>query len=332
MSLNMSLNMSLSMSVVHGGADAQGVPLHDFSTNSNACGPCPLTMQALRETDATHYPDPHYTQLRAQLGSFHDVSAERIVVAASSSEFIHRVTAYAARAGLRQIATDAKSDVKAALHWACEPASPLGGVDDSLEIWRAVSGQGEGALRILDCAYQPLRLDHQRSVIPDAVWQMWTPNKSLGLTGVRAAYAIAPQSVGAAQIEALQALAPSWPVGAHGVAMLASWVDPQVQQWLQECLPVLRRWKIAQMELCAALGWSIVPGSIANYFVARLPEGINAQPLLHSLRAAGVKLRDCTSFGLPGHVRVGVRSPESQQALAEQWRRCVAQHGVLDTQ
>ena len=39
---------------VHGGPDALGVPLHDFSTNSNACGPCPAAWQQVQLADATH--------------------------------------------------------------------------------------------------------------------------------------------------------------------------------------------------------------------------------------------------------------------------------------
>ncbi len=52
---------------VHGGPDALGVPAHDFSTNSNACGPCPAVLAALQQADATRYPDPAYTALRAAL-------------------------------------------------------------------------------------------------------------------------------------------------------------------------------------------------------------------------------------------------------------------------
>jgi histidinol-phosphate aminotransferase len=37
--------------------------------------------------------------------------------------------------------------------------------------------------------------------------------------------------------------------------------------------------------------------------------------LLVSLRAHGIKLRDAASFGLPGHVRLGVLPPEAQDAL-----------------
>ena len=73
---------------LHGGPDAQGVPLHDFSTNANACGPCPQALAALQQADRSRYPDPAYTALRGQLAEFHGVAADRIVIAASASEFI----------------------------------------------------------------------------------------------------------------------------------------------------------------------------------------------------------------------------------------------------
>ena len=37
--------------------------------------------------------------------------------------------------------------------------------------------------------------------------------------------------------------------------------------------------------------------------------------LLRHLRAQGIKLRDCASFGLPGVVRLGVLAPVAQEAL-----------------
>ena len=43
---------------LHGGPDAAGIPVFDFSTNSNACGPCPEALHAVQVADATRYPDP----------------------------------------------------------------------------------------------------------------------------------------------------------------------------------------------------------------------------------------------------------------------------------
>lgn len=72
------------------------------------------------------------------------------------------------------------------------------------------------------CVWTP----RQRCQELDQLWQMWTPNKALGMTGVRAAYAIAPEHVTEQELTALRLLAPSWVVGAHGVAMLQAWTQP----------------------------------------------------------------------------------------------------------
>ena len=347
---------------VHGGPDAQGPVLHDFSTNSNACGPCPHALAAVQQADATRYPDPRYTGLRARLAAFHGVAPERIALAASASECIHRLTALAAQRGVHAVAlpTHSYGDyaqaaqargllllrpadpgyATAGLHWACEPSSPLGRADPAWAAWCSESFMPDGpehsavgALRVLDCAYVPLRLhvgdtDACGAAAPGAwevpeaasTWQLWTPNKALGLTGVRAAYAIAPPGA-QADVAAFQALAPSWPVGAHGVAMLESWVTPASQQWLAGCLPVLRAWKARQQTLCTELGWALVPGSQANYFCAQPPQlSPGDWPSLASrLRRHGVQLRDCHSFGLPGVVRLGVLPPASQEALRRAW-------------
>ena len=320
---------------VHGGPDAKGVPRHDFSTNANACGPCEITQAALRNVDAAHYPDPHYTQLREWLGAFHGVDADRIVLAASASEFMQRISAFAARIGFRHARVPqhgygdytrgarvwelelAASD-SPALHWACEPASPLGSRDAAIDDWLDESVATHD-IRVLDCAYVPLMLDGATPRLPSTAWQLWTPNKALALTGVRAAYAIAPAHVSAEHLAVLRAMSASWPVGSHGVTMLESWIAPEVQRWLKASLATLSDWKRAQIALCESLGWSVLPGSLSNYFTARLPQECRMDEVLSALRSCGIKLRDCASFGLPQHVRVGVLPPQSQAALRDGW-------------
>lgn len=332
----------LNVAAVHGGTDALGAAAHDFSTNRNACGPCPMAVKALQAAHVAQYPDPHYTQLQAQLAAFHGVAVERIVMGGSSSELIHRITLHAVRSGAKNVffpqhhygdylqaarvwrlALCRRADASPlpAVSWACEPSSPLGVVEDIWPAWKNASTPTEGhkEWRVLDCAYRPLWLEGDAPERPlDTVWQLWTPNKALGMTGVRAAYAIAPVHVAATELQALRDLAASWVVGSHGVAMLQAWVSDEVQQWLAQSLMTLRRWKAQQLALCAKLGWQVLPGHQANYFVAQLPIQEIAQPLA-AMRAQGVKLRDCASFGLPGHVRLGVLPPVSQAALERAW-------------
>lgn len=315
----------------HGGPDRAGAARHDFSTNANACGPCPQASAAVQAADATRYPDPASTLLRALLADFHGVPARRIVIAASASEFIFRITAWAAREGVRQVAWPrhaygdyahaaqawgldrAGSAERSGLAWACEPSSPLGQQEEG---WpQRLAG---GGIVVLDRAYEPLRLDGSCSLASaglQRVWQLWSPNKALGLTGVRAAYAIAPAD-GEAAARALDALAPSWPLGAHGEALLRAWTEPVVQRWLASSRATLRTWKALQEQVCNGLGWQVRPGC-ANFFVATAPGLAAALP---ALRAQGISLRDCASFGLPGHVRLSVQPPAAQDALSAAWR------------
>jgi len=344
---------------MHGGPDALGAPRFDFSTNTNACGPCPQALAAVQAADVSLYPDPGYTALRHSLAAFHGVAPERVLLAGSSSEFIFRVTAWAHQQGVRTVflpthhygdyarsaqawALQRSTDPAGALCWACEPSSPLGQAHTGWPDWltqrcvgddqpsnvgvqtnglRAAESAPTRQLLVLDRAYEPMRLSGAPSLSAaqlDQVWQLFTPNKALGLTGVRAAYVIAPSRLSirsggqkVLDITSLNLLAPSWPVGAEGVAMLQAWVSSEVQAWLAACLPLLRDWKARQMELLTRAGWQVLP-STANYFCAQPPQPID----LTALRQThGIKLRDATSFGLPGWLRLGVLGPDALEAL-----------------
>lgn len=339
---------------VHGGPDGGDPVRFDFSTNANACGPCPAALAAVQSADASRYPDPRYTALRERLAAFHGVAPGRILPAASASEAIFRITAWAAQCGIRQarIPAHAYGDYATAaaawrmavhradaapasrqtnsplsphfaegvadadgpaLVWACDPSSPRGQSEP-------VPAAGPGDLLVLDRAYAPLRLSGTSAWTPadlDRAWQLWSPNKALGLTGLRAAYAIAPPGSGAA-LAALEALAPSWPVGAHGVALLQAWCEEGTQQWLAESLATLRAWKTRQQGICHALGWTVLP-SDTPFFCAQLPL---SPARATALRRAGIQLRDASSFGLPGHARLSVQPPAAQDALAAAWQSC----------
>lgn len=329
----------------HGGADALGVPAHDLSTNVNACGPCALAEQAMHAADARHYPDPAYTALCVQLAAWHGVAPARIVVGASGSELIQRLTvavalsardagwarpsvwlpahAYGDYARAAQAAglVQARAPTLAALLWACDPGSPLGQPQAGLA--ELVAGLHPGQTLVLDQAYEPLRLDGALALDAAAlerVWRLLTPNKALGLCGVRAAYAIAPLAADADLLARVRALAPSWPMGAHAVALLHTWATLDAHHWLRDSRATLRRWKARQASLLRAAGWH-VEASVANFFVASRADWAKAGGLfdlhnqLMAWRARGFKLRDCASFGLPGTVRMAVVSPAVQDAL-----------------
>ena len=316
----------------HGGPDAHGSVRWDFSTNANAAGPCPMATQALARADASRYPDPGYHALRERLAAWHGVQTWRVLVAASASEFIQRLTAvgsrlapgpvavpalaygdYAAAAsawGRSVLQGDAAQGVQSlTLRWICNPSSPMG--------QNAAPPADPGACpNALDAAYAPLRLhgdDPWQRPARDQVFELHSPNKALGLPGVRGAYAIAPLHAAwpvAAWCDALQAAQPSWPLGAHAVALLNCWTEPATQAWLQDSRHTLRGWTCALREGLAALGLQPCP-SVTPFLCARRPVAADAA----TLRTRGLAVRDTASFGLPGHMRVSAQPPEALTAL-----------------
>lgn len=313
---------------IHGGPDVLGAACWDFSSNANACGPCPAALLAVQKTEVARYPDPAYTQLQKALADLHAVDPSRVLLATSASECIQRITAWrwrmgdrrfwapphaygdyahaAAAWGLKRALTAEQSQ----LAWLCDPGSPLGQPESTETVLTVLKDRPRTV--VLDRAYAPLRLSNHGALSAaqlERVWQLWSPNKALGLTGVRAAYAIAPQEQ-QANVVALDALAASWPIGAHGVAMLMAWAQPEVQGWVASSRKTLAVWIQDLRERLVRHGW-MYAFSETTYGCAQPP-----QPLDEAyLRLHGIKLRDATSFGLPGWWRLSAQGPEALAAL-----------------
>lgn len=325
---------------VHGGPDENGLAPFDFSSNANAAGPLASVAQAVRGAPRENYPDPGYHRLRRHLGEWHGVDPDRIVVAASGSEFIQRFTRCAAlwrgiacawvprpgyadyaraghASGLDVQAYDSLAELwpappRDALAWFTQPTSPAGECRASQLGLAVPAVLAESGVAVIDLAYQPLRLIE--GGLPagiDLAWQLHSPNKACGLTGVRGAYAIAPAGQEAVA-QALGRVAASWVLGAEGVAMLQAFAQAQAQVELQEQLGLLSQWRGLLVRELRALGWQEESGlSVTPFFLARPPRGLD----LVRLRAAGIKLRETASLGLPGWVRISAQRPAAVAAL-----------------
>lgn len=306
---------------IHGGTDAGPDPLWDFSTNANALGPCPTVLHAVQAADLTRYPDPLYTALREALAAHHATDPARIAVGAGASELILRLVralpgpvlvpapgfaeyARCARIEGRAVIEAHSPDEflhrqhEAGLGFVCWPNNPTG------EVWPAAFLRRAAAAGrvVVDLAYAPLCPDGVIDA-PAAALRLYAPNKAFGLTGVRAAYAVAPPGW-----PALDALAPGWVIGPAGVAFLAAGIAEPARAWLAECRPVLWSWRRALAERLAASGVE-TRQSPATFLLAR------TGPVADRLRARGLRVRDCSSFGLPGWIRVAAAPPHWRDAL-----------------
>ncbi|HUG25481.1 aminotransferase class I/II-fold pyridoxal phosphate-dependent enzyme [Piscinibacter sp.] len=338
--------------IEHGGADAGRPIAHDFSTNANPLGPPPGVRIAVEQAERGRYPDPQYCDLREQLAHAHDAAPADVLPSAGTSEAIRRLTLaarlhgvqrvwlpqpgygdYAAAASALGLETcpyasgDAlldglRREEAQAMVWLCEPCNPTGQSLPAM-FWHALGelAQARGVMLAIDRAYEPLRLqdtDPVPSSLARRAWQCHSPNKALGMTGVRAGYVIAPPHQTLRQ--AVESLAPSWVLSAEGVALLAAWQAPQTRRWMAEARDTLVAWANAQRGLLHGLGWqqaeSVVPFWLARPDASTLPQSLTA------LRELGIKLRDARSFGLPGWVRISTQPPQSQQALASAWAAC----------
>lgn len=313
----------------HGGPDALGVPRWDFSTCANAAGPCPSVLAAVRHADCTRYPDPSCSSIRERLAMLHGVPVQRILIAASASEFIQRIAAVGARLLPGPVAVpqhaygdyaaaalaagralvDEKHAGAATLRWYAEPSSPLG--------HDAAPPADPGCLpTVLDAVYAPLRLQGTglwQAAQRDAVFVLHSPNKALGLCGVRGAYAVAPATAAwdvPGWCRALEAALPSWPLSAQGVAMLDAWATREVQKWVRDSTPSLSEWKQTLAELLVGRNFE-VRDSVTPFFCVRPPVPL----AVSGLREHGVAVRDVSSFSLPGWWRVSAQCSTAIQAL-----------------
>lgn len=328
---------------VHGGSDSGPPPLHDFSTNANPLPPPASLSLALQQADRRRYPDPQYLALRLHLAAAHGVTEDQVLPASGGAEAIRRLSLAALLQGLREVWVpepgfgDYASAASAlglrvrpyadsaqllrersaeALVWICEPCNPTGASLSNAEIAAIAAIAARAGLCVIDRAYEPLRLQGQAPAVPNNCWQLHCPNKALGHTGVRAAYLIAPDQGALMQgmKQRVQQLAASWVLSAEGQTLLMQLHRPEIQAWLADSRAQLRLWAAEQRALLAGLGWQ-QRDSGTPFWLARPP--CDSRPL-PDLRRAGIKLRDASSFGLPGWVRIATLPPVSQQALLKE--------------
>ncbi|PZA05951.1 histidinol-phosphate transaminase [Meiothermus sp. Pnk-1] len=315
---------------IHGGPDGGPEPRYDFSTNANALGPDPFALEAIRAADPSRYPDPLYTRLHAELAAHHGVGEGQVAVGSGSSELIHRLVRWRWLRGPMLILPPTFSEYaraaqpaelpllqaqspreflellpRATLAFLCVPNNPTGEVYSFLEEAARRAERGKVAL-VLDLAYHALTQDPPP--LPEGTWRLYSPNKAHGLTGVRAAYLLAPHD-----LAHFRNLAPSWVLSVHGEAFLRAAIQPASQGWLEATRQTLWRWRAELAEGLRALGLEVREGA-ANFLMVRVGQ---ATAVARALRLRGVRVRDCTSFGLPEWLRLSAQAPEARQALLE---------------
>lgn len=208
-----------------------------------------------------------------------------------------------------------------ALTFICNPNNPTGVLMERDQLAAiADAAAGVGGLLVVDEAY--INLSERRAdadVIELAaghgsVIALRSMTKDYALTALRLGYAVASEPV----IARLAALQPDWSV--NGLAQAAGLVAIADDAYLERARRAVAASRDCVMDRLTGLGIRCYP-SEANFVLAQVGD---AARLRDALAKSGLFVRDCTSFGLPDCIRIGLRPVEDcirlADAIAEVWR------------
>jgi histidinol-phosphate aminotransferase len=197
------------------------------------------------------------------------------------------------------------------LVFVCNPNNPTGvylGLEEMEPLAEAAAACG--ALLVIDEAYLSFVDESWDSMgLPglDNVVLLRSMTKDYALTGLRLGYAIASENV----IANLQAFQPDWSV--NGLAQAAGLAALADTEYLPRARQAIDQAKSLLSDRLDRLSLTVHP-SAANFLLVNVGD---ASVWHDKLMRLGLFVRDCTSFGLPEHIRIGIRSMADCQRLIE---------------
>jgi histidinol-phosphate aminotransferase len=305
----------------------------DFSVNTNPLGPAPNVVRAIQQTDWTRYPGDDEMPLRQGLAGQTGARADQVVLGNGSAELMWLIGlavlepgdpvaivgptfgeyARAVRAvGACPIDVRSPSDVPACrMVFVCNPNNPTGSLVSRDTIARLLSHAPR--LLVLDEAYasfapqrwpsEPLQDQHPNLLILRSL------TKDHALPGLRLGYLLAAPELAAA----VEAVRPPWSVNAGALRAGLATLDPAAQAHLARARDVVAEARSLLTAGFRHLGYAVEPSS-ANFVLVEVGD---APAFRRALLPRGLVVRDCTSFGLPSHVRVACRTPAECTRLLE---------------
>ncbi len=317
----------------------------DFSVNCNPLGPPSAVAAALAAVDPARYPDDECGALRRALAPRLGVAEDCLVVGNGSVELIWLLAAAYLRPGdaalivgptfgeyARAVAIHGGRplehrasaedgfrprvgeivarlrDLRPRLVFLCNPNNPTGVYLGRAEVGRLSAACTDGLL-VVDEAYLAFveRADSLLDLLDEGVVLLRSLTKDYALAGLRLGYALAAPAVSAA----LRQVRAPWSVNAAAQAAgLAALADEAHLARARQEVAAARAYLMAEL---TSLGLPVLP-SAANFLLVRVGA---ASKLRGELLRRGCCVRDCTSFGLPEYIRIGLRRlPECRQLVA----------------
>ena len=335
----------------------------DFSASINPLGPSPSALEASRNVNLAAYPDPECLELRSAIGDSVGVDSECILPGNGSTELIHLLArAFLSPDDTALIFAPTFGEYEAAclvegvepvlilppaagresahfvwdlsvarghigahspsLIFLCNPNNPTGVYLEMAAVEQIAEALPAGGLLVVDEAYVSFveeRWDSTKLLAMGNIALLRSMTKDYAVTGLRLGYLLAPEGI----IRRVRAFQYSWSVNsaaqAAGIAALAD------SDHVRKGREAVREGREFLVDTARSLGLECFQ-STANFLLLRVGD---ATGLRHELLTRHrVCVRDCTSFGLPEYIRVGVRTMENNRGLAEALRQALVERGT----
>lgn len=324
----------------HGGkpGTAKTSAVIDFSTNLNPYGPPGFLSEAINEAihGLNRYPDNECRELKAKISSKFGCREEEVQVGAGVSELIPLVAhAFAKKRVLMLKHTYGEYELAARVTGAkvkqiempglriqpelivaemqpedvvfvCNPNNPTGqylGKEEQAQLIEAA--ERLDALLVIDEAYVEFVPDayplHSCVSSSRNLLILRSITKSFAIPGVRIGYAIGSEAI----IQAMQKIKTPWSVSVFAEKIGTAVISAAGDAFLKETTAKIETGK-QQIEAEFAVQ------SDANFYILDV---CDASKMKAALLEHGLVVRDCTSFGLPTHVRFSVRSEAENNLL-----------------
>lgn len=308
-----------------------GENIIDFSASINPFPPHVLFPSP--EEAIASYPDDGYETLKEAIGRVFQRDPAEITVGNGSVEVIRAFCAVAIRPGesgaitrptfgeyemaVRLCGGRVTEDAAgAAVRFLCNPNNPDGALTTRKEVLAVVDTLEPGQRLFVDEAF--IELADPAASVSDvrdpALFVSRSITKSFAVPGLRFGFGFGDADL-VAEIEAHRL---PWTVNAYAESFALAALDRYAD--LAESRRLIaneRAWLAGRLR---DLGLSPLPSS-ANYLLVPLP--CPAAGLTERLLPHGILVRDCTSFGLPGMIRVAVRRRDENVHLVEALAACL---------
>lgn len=323
----------------------------DFSVSTNPYGPAPAVVEAIRRAAVSVYPDPAATAARRRLGAHLGVAPARLALGNGAADLLWGLARALVRPGAAALIVEptfsefrraAQAAGGALVEWRARPedgfAIDLAAVADRARACQAEvvylcapnvpTGTAVAAAVVAELAAalpraclvldQSFLLLSERAgdltvPLPDNVACVRSLTKEHNLPGLRVGYVLASEPL----LARLAAQRPAWSTSAPAQAAVIASCDEGAFVAASRARLLADRAGLEAALGPRGLGLETVPTSAA-FFLVRVGDAAALRRRL--LAEHRVLVRDCASFGLPDHVRLGARPPaDCQRLLAALW-------------